>query len=139
MSSQPNDAHWQRPGESPEPIPGRPASARLVDPEDDLTPVGYPGDFGTTTVIPYSDSAASGGPAAGGYHLLDQQEPLPYVHPQSAAQAAQRTLRRQQRSRAAHEAWLARQTAPVIRLDSAHPVEILVQKVIARLAGDNRS
>ena len=34
------------------------------------------------------DPAASGGPAAGGYHLLDQQEPLPYVQPQSAAQAA---------------------------------------------------
>ena len=88
MTSQSNDAHWSRSGESPDPIPGRPASARLVDPEDDLTPVGYPGDFGTTTVIPYSDPAASGGPAAGGYHLLDQQEPLPYVQPQSAAQAA---------------------------------------------------
>jgi putative oxidoreductase len=60
----------------------------LVDPEDDLTPVGYPGDFGTTTVIPYSDPVASGGPAVGGYHLLDQQEPLPYVQPHSAAQAA---------------------------------------------------
>jgi putative oxidoreductase len=88
VTSQSNDAHWSRSGESPDPIPGRPASARLVDPEDDLTPVGYPGDFGTTTVIPYSDPAASGGPAAGGYHLLDQQEPLPYVQPQSAAQAA---------------------------------------------------
>jgi putative oxidoreductase len=86
VTSQSNDAHWSRPGESPEPIPGRPASARLVDPEDDLTPVGYPGDFGTTTVIPYSDPAASGGPAAAGYHLLDQQEPLPYVQPQPAAQ-----------------------------------------------------
>jgi putative oxidoreductase len=88
VTSQPNDGSWQRPGESPEPIPGRPAAARLVDPEDDLTPVGYPGDFGTTTVIPYSPPAASGGPAAGGYHLLDQQEPLPYVQPQSAAQPA---------------------------------------------------
>jgi putative oxidoreductase len=88
VTSQSNDAHWSRPGESPEPIPGRPASARLVDPEDDLTPVGYPGDFGTTTVIPYSDPAASGGPAAGGYHLLDQQEPLPYVQPQAVAQPA---------------------------------------------------
>jgi putative oxidoreductase len=88
VTSQSNDAHWSRSGESPDPIPGRPASARLVDPEDDLTPVGYPGDFGTTTVIPYSDPAASGGPAAGGYHLLDQQEPLPYVQSQSAAQAA---------------------------------------------------
>ena len=60
----------------------------MVDPEDDLTPVGYPGDFGTTTVIPYSDPAASGGPAAAGYNLLDQQEPLPYVQPQSVAPAA---------------------------------------------------
>ena len=88
MTSQSNDAHWSRPGESPEPIPGRPASARLVDPEDDLTPVGYPGDFGTTTVIPYSDPAAADGHGAGGYNLLDQQEPLPYVQPQSTAQAA---------------------------------------------------
>ncbi len=86
VTSQSNDAHWSRPGESPEPIPGRPASARLVDPEDDLTPVGYPGDFGTTTVIPYHDPAASSAPAAGGYHLLDQQEPLPYVQPQPTAQ-----------------------------------------------------
>jgi putative oxidoreductase len=58
----------------------------LVDPEDDLTPVGYPGDFGNTTVIPYVDPAASGAPGAGGYHLLDQQEPLPYVQPASVAQ-----------------------------------------------------
>jgi putative oxidoreductase len=84
VTSQSNDAHWSRPGESSEPIPGRPASARLVDPEDDLTPVGYPGDFGTTTVIPYADPAASSAP--GGYHLLDQQEPLPYVQPASVAQ-----------------------------------------------------
>ncbi|OBG22684.1 DoxX family protein [Mycobacterium sp. 852002-51057_SCH5723018] len=88
MTSQSNDAHWRRPGESSDPIPGRPASARLVDPEDDLTPVGYPGDFGTTTVIPYSDPAASGGPAAAGYNLLEHQEPLPYVQPQSVPQAA---------------------------------------------------
>lgn len=89
MTSQPNDAHWQRPGESPEPTPGRPASARLVDPEDDLTPVGYPGDFnpstGTTTVIPYGSAPAVAGSGAGGYNLLEQQEPLPYVQPHSAA------------------------------------------------------
>ncbi|MGO9386376.1 MAG: DoxX family protein [Mycobacterium sp.] len=88
MTSQSNDAHWSRSGESPEPVPGRPASARLVDPEDDLTPVAYPGDFGTTTVIPYSDPVAAGGPGAAGYNLLDQQEPLPYVQPQQPAQAA---------------------------------------------------
>ena len=82
MTSQPNEAHWQRPGESPEPATGRPAAARLVDPEDDLTPVGYPGDFGTTTVIPYSDAAASAAPGGPTYNILDQQEPLPYVQPQ---------------------------------------------------------
>jgi putative oxidoreductase len=86
VTSQSNDAHWSRAGESAEPIPGRPASARLVDPEDDLTPVGYPGDFGNTTVIPYVDPGASGAPGNGGYHLLDQQEPLPYVQPASTAQ-----------------------------------------------------
>lgn len=90
MTSQSNDGHWQRPGESPEPVPGRPASARLVDPEDDLTPVGYPGDFnpstGTTTVIPYAGDPAA--PGAAGYHLLDQQESLPYVQPQPVARHA---------------------------------------------------
>lgn len=93
MSSQPHDAHWQRPGESPEPAPGRPATARLVDPEDDLTPVGYPGDFnpstGTTTVIPYvGDHPAVGSHGAGSYNLLEQQEPLPYVQPQSVPRHA---------------------------------------------------
>lgn len=89
MSSQPNDAPWQRPGEASGPIPGRPVSARLVDPEDDLTPIGYPGDFhpstGTTTVIPYGHHAAVAGSGAAGYHALDQQEPLPYVQPQSVS------------------------------------------------------
>ncbi len=84
VTSQTNDARWQRPGESPDPIPGRPASARLVHPEDDLTPVGYPGEFGTTTVIPYQDPGQPGGT----YHILDQQEPLPYAQPQPQPQAA---------------------------------------------------
>lgn len=92
MTSQPNDADWQRPGESPESTPGRPASARLVDPEDDLTPVGYPGDFnpstGTTTVIPYGAAAGMTGSGASGYNLLEHQEPLPYVQPHSAARHA---------------------------------------------------
>ncbi|MDT5146441.1 MAG: putative oxidoreductase [Mycobacterium sp.] len=87
MTSQSNDAHWQRPGESPAPTPGRPASARLVDPEDDLTPVGYPGDFGPTTVIPYQDPGHASG-ASSSYNLLDHQEPLPYVQPQSTAHPA---------------------------------------------------
>jgi putative oxidoreductase len=98
VSSQPNDAPWQRPGEAPEPAPGRPAAARLVDPEDDLTPVGYPGDFGATTVIPYQelnhpyqdsnhayqDPDHASGPGASTYNVLEQQEPLPYVQPQPA-------------------------------------------------------
>jgi putative oxidoreductase len=88
VSSQPNDAPWQRPGEPPPPNSGRPAAARVVDPEDDLTPVGYPGDFGTTTVIPYQDPGHAGTPGGAGYSLLDRQEPLPYVQPQSAVRAA---------------------------------------------------
>jgi putative oxidoreductase len=88
VTSQSNDTHWRRPGESPEQTPGHPASARLVDPEDDLTPVGYPGDFGTTTVIPYHDPSQSGGPAGSTYNILDQQEPLPYVQPQPAPRPA---------------------------------------------------
>ncbi|BBY21697.1 DoxX family protein [Mycobacterium stomatepiae] len=82
MTGQSNDAPWQRPGEVPEPAPGRPAAARLVDPEDDLTPVGYPGDFGTTSVIPYQDPNQVASPAAPSYNVLDQHEPLPYVQPQ---------------------------------------------------------
>ena len=85
MTSQSNDAPWQRPGEAPEHGPGRPGAARLVDPEDDLTPVGYPGEFGTTAVIPYHDPNQSATPGTPGYNLLDQQEPLPYVQPQPAA------------------------------------------------------
>jgi putative oxidoreductase len=56
----------------------------VVDPEDDLTPVGYPGEFGTTTVIPPLDHNAGGS----AYNFLDAQEPLPYVQPQPAARHA---------------------------------------------------
>jgi putative oxidoreductase len=85
-----HDVHWQRPDDSPGPIPGRPASARLVDPEDDLTPAALNGDFahtGTTTVIPYD--AGAGAP---GYNLIDAQEPLPYVQPQQPRPAPATTL-----------------------------------------------
>ncbi|CAM4465963.1 Putative oxidoreductase MhqP [Mycobacterium basiliense] len=81
-----NDSHWQRPDDSPGPTPGRPVSASLVDPEDDLTPAGYSGDFGntgTTTVIPPYDPANSGA-ISSGYNLVDAQEPLPYVQPHAA-------------------------------------------------------
>jgi putative oxidoreductase len=86
VTGQSNDAPWQRPGEVPEPAQGRPAAARLVDPEDDLTPVGYPGDFGTTTVIPYQDPNQAASPAGPSYNVLDRQEPLPYVQPQPQPQ-----------------------------------------------------
>ncbi|GLE50563.1 membrane protein [Mycobacterium montefiorense] len=84
VTGQSNDAPWQRPGEAPEPAPARPAAARLVDPEDDLTPVGYPGDFGPTSVIPYQDPNQVASPAPPPYNVLDQHEPLPYVQPQQA-------------------------------------------------------
>lgn len=79
MSSQSEDARWQRPGEPPAATPGRPASARLVDPEDDLPSATYTGDFETTTIPPYN---ASGSRINGtGYGLIGGQEPLPYVQP----------------------------------------------------------
>ncbi|UKN41965.1 membrane protein [Mycobacterium lepromatosis] len=85
VTDQSNDEHWRRPGECPEPIPGRPTSASLVDPEDDLAPVRYPGNFGTTTAISYSDSDHLGDFGGTGYNVLDQQEALPYVQPQPLA------------------------------------------------------
>jgi putative oxidoreductase len=66
------------------PTSSRPASASLVDPEDDLTPAGYSSSFGntgTTTIIPPVETASG----SAGYNPLDTQEPLPYVQPQSAA------------------------------------------------------
>ncbi len=46
---------WQRPDDSG----GRPASASLVDPEDDLPSAHYGGDF-ETTAIPRYDSSQAG-------------------------------------------------------------------------------
>ncbi len=97
VTSQPHDTHWRRPGESPESNPGRPVSASVVDPEDDLTPVGYPGEFGTTTVIPpYTGDPA--GPGGSGYNLIDHQEPLPYVQPQQPRRRPLGTQRNPSRS-----------------------------------------
>ena len=47
MTSNPN---WQRPDDL-----GRPASASLVDPEDDLPSANYAGDFETTPSRNYDD------------------------------------------------------------------------------------
>ena len=70
-----------------------PASARLVDPEDDLTPIGYSGDFhpstGTTTVIPPLDPSLAN---VMGYELFDGQEPLPYVQPHMPPQVVARAM-----------------------------------------------
>ena len=63
---------------------GPPASARLVDPEDDLTPAAFNREHtGTTTIIPPYDTGSGAAPA---YNLIDAQEPLPYVQPQQARQ-----------------------------------------------------
>lgn len=66
---------WQRPEDE---HAVRPASARLVDPEDDLPSSTYAGDF-ETTAIPRYDSAS--GEQSSGYALLGEPEPLPYVQP----------------------------------------------------------
>lgn len=77
MTSQNPDPGWQR----PEDPAGRPASARLVDPEDDLGSASYGGDFETTRIAsPYGAPAAGPAPSTG-YGLLHDPEPLPYVQP----------------------------------------------------------
>jgi adenylate kinase family enzyme len=49
--------------------------------------------------------------------------------------AAYETAGLDQRSRAQQESWLADLPCPVLRLDSARPVEALVEAVLATLAG----
>jgi putative oxidoreductase len=76
VTSHPHDPlAWQRPDDAA----GRPVSASLVDPEDDLPSSNYAGDFETTT-IPHYDSGPAA-PAASGFRLLNDPEPLPYVQP----------------------------------------------------------
>jgi putative oxidoreductase len=58
----------------------RPASARLVDPEDDLPSSTYGGDF-ETTAIPRYDTSGAAKPDQPSYPLLGEPEPLPYVSP----------------------------------------------------------
>jgi putative oxidoreductase len=69
---------WKKP-DGQEASATRPASARLVDPEDDLPSSSYAGDF-ETTAIPRYDSATSSHQNSG-YGLLANPEPLPYVQP----------------------------------------------------------
>lgn len=70
--------HDPRPWQRPEDSAGRPASASLVDPEDDLPSSNYGGDF-ETTAIPRYDSAKPSEPQP--FALLNDPEPLPYVQP----------------------------------------------------------
>ncbi|MGE0220567.1 DoxX family protein, partial [Mycolicibacterium sp.] len=80
MTSPHDPLAWQRPDDSG----GRPASASLVDPEDDLPSATYGGDF-ETTAIPRYDTAK---PAASQpFGLLSDPEPLPYVQPGSGLSA----------------------------------------------------
>lgn len=90
----PHDSRaWQRPDDSAQPSAlrangsspsSRPASARLVDPEDDLPSATYGGDFETTT-IPHYNSTDSG---RSGLSLLTDPEPLPYVDPGTSGRHA---------------------------------------------------
>lgn len=66
---------WQRPEDSA----ARPASARLVDPEDDLPSSTYAGDFETTAIPRYGSNTPN--PEHTGFGLLNEPEPLPYVQP----------------------------------------------------------
>jgi len=80
VTSQAPDARWQRQDDSAP----RPASAQLVDPEDDLPSSTYGGDFETTT-IPHYSSGIPGPTSSAGYSLLHDPEPLPYSQPLSGA------------------------------------------------------
>ena len=86
VTSQSNDSHWQRPDDSAAPTPVRPASASLVDPEDDLPSATYAGDFETTTIPHYDANGSSNvrSPSSG-FGLIGGQEPLPY-QPQTSGQ-----------------------------------------------------
>ena len=68
---------WQRPEDRDGSAAARPASARLVDPEDDVPSHTYTGEA-ATTAIPRYDAQPAPQPA---YGLLGDPEPLPYVQP----------------------------------------------------------
>ncbi|MCH9666744.1 MAG: DoxX family protein [Actinomycetia bacterium] len=72
MTSPHDPRPWQRPDDSASP----PASARLVDPEDDVPSEKYGGDL-ETTALPRYDTAKPAGEQSFG--LINDPEPLPYV------------------------------------------------------------
>jgi putative oxidoreductase len=63
-----SNPQWQRPDDL-----GRPASASLVDPEDDLPSSSYAGDFETTAIPNYKTDSQLG------FGLVGEPEPLPYA------------------------------------------------------------
>lgn len=68
---------WQRP-DGLEGSAERPASARLVDPEDDVPSTPYSGDMATTAIPRYEASPPQ---QQSPFQLLGDPEPLPYVQP----------------------------------------------------------
>jgi putative oxidoreductase len=81
--------------QNPDPGWQRPESARLVDPEDELTPgtygVGAGVDAETTRLrSPFGAAAAPPPGPSTGYGLLHEPEPLPYVQPAADAAAPAR-------------------------------------------------
>jgi putative oxidoreductase len=78
VTSQSHVSRWPQPDDSAAPTPARPASASLIDPEDDLPSASYAGDFETTT-IPHYDSKDSGSARTfkPGFGMLRGQEMLP--------------------------------------------------------------
>lgn len=74
MTSPHDPSAWQRPDDS-----GRPASARLVDPEDDLHSPNFGGDTETTAIPRYDTPKATTDHTPFG--LMNDPEPLPYVQP----------------------------------------------------------
>jgi putative oxidoreductase len=77
---------WQRP-EGREGSATPPASAQLVDPEDDLHSSTYAGDLETTAIPRYESATPSADQS--GYGLLAEPEPLPYVQPSERRSASQ--------------------------------------------------
>ncbi len=76
MTGNPHDpSAWQRPDDAT----GRPVSASLVDPDDDLPSADYAGDFETTAIPPYDSGRSS--TETSNFGLLNEPEPLPYVQP----------------------------------------------------------
>jgi putative oxidoreductase len=74
VTSHPQDPRtWQRPDDQ-----ARPATASVVDPEDDLPSSTYTGDFETTAIPRYDAKPNSQGAPFG---LIGEPEPLPYVQP----------------------------------------------------------